>query len=713
MKRRIHKLLNDAKHLHHEGRLAEAGKLYQNILKLEPQHADSMHMLGVMAHQTGHHEMAAGLIRQAIAHSKGTPSYFNNLGNVLQALGRPDEAETCYRRALILDPDNADIHNNLGSAVYALEKLEEAVQHYSRALALRADFAQACFNLAGASMKLGRSDHAVSLYKRALAIDPEYAQAHNGLGYSLQICGNLKGAISCYKRAIAIDPNYAEAQYNLGSVYQEQDLISEAAQCYQCTLALNPQHAKAHNNLGYTLLVRGETENAVSYFRRAVAIDPKYPDAFNNLGYALQEQGKFDESNSCYERALLLNPNYAEAHNNIGNILKEEGKFDDAASRYDHAIAIKPDLALAHFNRADIKIFRQGDAELSALERLSEKSDAMPPRAAQYIHFALAKALDDIGDYPRAIEHLLKGNALARKLITYNEESTAKFIQRVSAAFDNGIFTRLREAGDPSRVPIFIVGMPRSGTTLLEQILASHPQVQAGGEMLHFDAAIKITLESDQLAAFYPECVSKLDADCFRQIGKEYLSRLPELLDGKTRFTDKLPGNFLNIGLIRLALPNARIIHAVRDPLDTCVSCYTKLFRQGQEFSYDLGELGRYYRRYAELMDHWRAAVPGDAILDVAYEDLVEDLEGQCKRIVEHCNLSWDDRCLRYYKTQRSIDTASAVQVRNPIYRGSIGRWRRYEALISPLSKELDGATPCAAMLISNIQREAESHSEG
>ena len=713
MKRRIHKLLNDAKHLHHEGRLAEAGKLYQTILKLEPQHADSLHMLGVMAHQTGRHEIAANLIKQAIEHSNSVPSYFNNLGNVLQALGKPNEAEASHQRALSLDPDNADIHNNLGSAAQALEKLEEAVEHYERALTLRPKFAKARYNLAGALMRLGKSDQAIPHYERAIQIDPEYTQAHNDLGYAHQYNGNLEAAFSYYKRAVAIDPNYAEAQYNLGSVYQEKNLISEAAQCYQCALAINPQHAKAHNNLGYTLHVRSETEKAISHFKRALDINPEYPDAFNNLGYALQEQGKFVESSSCYERALLLNPNYAEAHNNIGTILKDEGRFDDAAERYDRAIAIKPDFALAHFNRADIKIFRQGDAELSALERLTEKSDAIPPRTAQYVHFALAKALDDIGDYPRAFEHLVKGNALARKLITYNEESTAKFMQRVSAAFDNGIFERLRGAGDPSPVPIFIVGMPRSGTTLLEQILASHPQVQAGGEMLHFDATIKTTLESDRSAVFYPECVSKLDTDCFRQIGKEYLSRLPELLVGKTRFTDKLPGNFLNIGLIRLALPNARIIHAVRDPLDTCVSCYTKLFRQGQGFSYDLGELGRYYRRYTELMDHWRPAVPGDAMLDVAYEDLVEDLEGQSKRIVEHCNLSWDDRCLRYYETQRSIDTASAVQVRNPIYRGPIGRWRRYEALISPLSEELDGATPCDRYADVKFHREAESRSEG
>jgi tetratricopeptide (TPR) repeat protein len=390
------------------------------------------------------------------------------------------------------------------------------------------------------------------------------------------------------------------------------------------------------------------------------------------------EQDRMDEAKAHYERALLIKPDYANAYNNLGNIFKEQGKFDDAMTHYERAIAIKPDYAEAHLNRAELKSFQRGGADLAALEALAGSDDLHEDKAV-YIHFALAKALEDTGDYVRAFEHLRQGNALKRRQIKYEEKGALNLFQRISAVFDRSLFDRFQGQGDPSSVPVFVVGMPRSGSTLIEQILASHPQIHGAGELT--------TLE--KMEAGYPESIPTLDGGALRRLGQSYLSHLPKVADGQLRIIDKLLGNCLRIGLIRLILPNARIIHTIRNPIDTCVSCYSKLFTKGLYFTYDLAELGRYYRAYSELMIHWRSVLPPPAMLDVSYEDVVDDIEGQARRLIDYCGLPWDDRCISFHKSGRPVRTASAVQVRQPLFRTSLQRWRRYEAGLGPLLDEL------------------------
>ncbi len=305
-----------------------------------------------------------------------------------------------------------------------------------------------------------------------------------------------------------------------------------------------------------------------------------------------------------------------------------------------------------------------------------------------YVHFALGKALEDVGDYGRAFEHFLKGNALKRREVHYDEAAEERNLQLIADVFDSSLIERFAGVGDPSAVPIFIVGMPRSGSTLIEQILASHPQVQAAGERSNLDRIVRTATGADKQIPF-PASIRALDTDGFRRLGQAYLASLPALGPGQERITDKTPSNFHHVGLIRLILPNARIIHTMRDPVDTCVSCFSTLFAQGQTFSFDLAELGRYYRRYDELMKHWRSVLPAGALLDVSYAEVVDDLEAQARRLIEYCGLPWDDRCLSFHETSRPIRTASNVQVRRPLYRSSLARWRRYEAFLEPLLAEL------------------------
>jgi tetratricopeptide (TPR) repeat protein len=441
-----------------------------------------------------------------------------------------------------------------------------------------------------------------------------------------------------------------------------------------------------HNNLGNALMDQGHPEDAVMCYKRAIALKPDYAEAYSNLGTVLTSQDKFDDAVAFYKRAIALKPDYAEAYSNLGLAFHSKGRFDDALAQYGQAIAINPDYAEAHFYRAQIKTFCSGDSDMKALEDLAAASDRIPAGKRPYIHFAFAKALEDTGEYARAFEQMLKGNTLKRRQINYDETGALERFRRIAKVFDAKILDRFQGAGDPSSIPIFVIGMPRSGSTLIEQILASHPQVHGAGELQDLETVLKRARPNSQFDK-YPECISSLGADTMQGLGQAYLAHLPRT--DKIRIIDKTPNNFANIGLIRMILPNARIIHTMRDPADTCISCFSSLFTFGQGFSYNLEELGRYYRSYSELMVHWRSVLPPGAMLEVSYEDVVHDLEGQARRLIDYCGLPWDDRCLDFHKNKRQVKTASATQVRQPIYRTSLQRWRRYEDYISPLLDEL------------------------
>ncbi len=687
----IAELFGRARDLHLAGRFGDADRIYRKVLTRDPSHAESLHMRGILAHQAGRNERAVKLIRQAIAVSPSDPRLHNNLGNVLQALGRLPEAEECYARALAKDPHNADFHNNLGSARQGLGRLDEAVACYERAIALRPGFAEAHFNLAGAYHCLGQPDEAIACYERAIEANPGYAPAYNALGYTVAYYGHHGRAIECYRRALALDANYIDARYNLGAAYQEQGLLESAAECYQRVLALDAHHAPAHNNLGYTRFASANVEGAIAQYRRALECNPDYADAYNNLGYALQAKGEGAEARRCYERATSIDPSHVHAHNNLGNVLKEQGCFEEALACWEAALKIDPDFVLAHYNRADLKTFAAGDPGLRDLRSLAAKIDRFPPASATHIHFALAKALDDVGDYDGAFGHLLAGNLLKRRELSYDHAATAKVCRAIKEFFTSGCLEQLAGGGHGSPLPVFIVGMPRSGTSLVEQILASHPSVHGAGERAGFDLSLDEVLGIRLTGEKYPVEFAATEPGRLQAVAMRYLDRLSRGGGkGALRITDKLPANYFNLGFIRLALPNARIIHLAREPLDTCLSCFSKLFRDdAQKFSYDLVELGGYYRCYRDLMAHWQEVLPEGAVLEVRYESLVTDLEQHARRIVSFCDLEWDDRCLRFFETARPVETASAVQVRRPPYSSSIGRWKRYEKHLGPLKAAL------------------------
>ena len=439
---------------------------------------------------------------------------------------------------------------------------------------------------------------------------------------------------------------------------------------------------------GLTALDKGRFAEAASSFEHVLGTQPDNASAHGNLGVALHSLERYAEALDHFRRAIELKPTLAEPYNNVANLLTELGEFDQARQAFTMAILLAPRRGTFHYGLAGAKTFDKADAQIPAMQYLLESGEPLEhDDDRMLLHFALGKAHDDCGNVEASFRHLLAGNALKRARIAYDESAELGELGRIAAVFDRDLIERLGGIGHPTERPIFVVGMPRSGTTLVEQILASHPGVAAAGERYDlFDVA--------QDLAPFPESVASMDESAFAQAGLDYLRAMEAARRPSFRITDKMPWNFKFLGLIALILPNAHVIHVMRDPVETCLSCFSKYFARHQEFTYDLGELGRYYRAYHRLMDHWRQVLPPGLMIDVQYEDVTADLETQARRIVDHCGLPWSDSCLAFDKTKRPVRTASAVQVRQPLYRTAGQRWQPYRAYVGPLLDALGDVYP-------------------
>jgi hypothetical protein len=433
------------------------------------------------------------------------------------------------------------------------------------------------------------------------------------------------------------------------------------------------------------LLDQHKIDEAAGANERALALNADNHDAVNLAGRIAFERGNLATALMHYRHALAIKPDLADADNNMGNVLKELGQLQQAQEAYLEAIRLDPNIAGVYVNLADSKKFAPGDPHLAAMEAMAAKADGLSKTDRMQLDFALGNAYGDLKDYGRSFTHLLAGNASKRSTISYDEASNFALFDRIEAVFTGELIAQKSGGGDPSRMPIFVLGMPRSGTTLIEQIIASHPMVRGAGELQTFNDVVLTVRGPDGNTIPYPNFVPALDASALRQIGAGYVAAVRDLAPSGERVTDKMPSNYYFAGLIHLALPNAKIIHSARDPVDTCISCYSKLFTAEQNHSYDLAELGRYYKRYERLMQHWHRVLPAGSILDVRYEDVVANLKKQARRIIEHCGLPWDERCLSFHETDRPVRTASATQVRQPIYQSAVGRWRSYQEHLGPL----------------------------
>ena len=644
-------------------------------------------MLGIIAHQSGKLGEAIEHVRRAIAIKPDVALYHANLGEMCRLAGRADEAIAAGRRAIEINPDYPDALSNLGIALFDQGKFEEALGYYDRAIALNEDFAQAHSNRGNALQRLKRFADAEPSYRRALELQPNFADAWNNLGTCLRELKRAEEAETVYRKALEFNPNNPDTLDNLALALKDLERLDEAAELLRRALVIEARSDKFHLHYGTILLDQNKIEEAAAATERALALNPNNHDAVNLMGRVAFERGDLEAALAHYRRALALKPDLADAHNNIGNVLKELGQLDEAQKSFLEALRLDPNVTGVYVNLADSMKFSPGDPHLAAMEALAAKTEGLSKTDRMQLDFALGKAYADLKDYPRSFKHLVEGNAGKRATIAYDETSALALFDRIEAVFTRELIAAKSGGGDALPMPIFVLGMPRSGTTLIEQIIASHPLVHGAGELRTQRGRAHRARAGRQ---HHPLSRVRAGARCGgAQADRRALCRLgaQALPEGSQAHyvTDKMPSNYYFAGLIHLALPNAKIIHTIRDPVDTCISCFSKLFSAEQNHTYDLGELGRYYKRYQRLMEHWRGVLPAGRILDVRYEDVVADLEKEARRIIAYCGLPWDKRCLSFHETDRPIRTASATQVRQPIYNSAVGRWRVYEQQIGPL----------------------------
>ena len=541
------------------------------------------------------------------------------------------------------------------------------------------------FDQAIEAHRRGRVDAAEELYRWIPADHPKRAEALHLHGLLCHQQGRSAEALELIEAALALQPDNALAWSSRAMV--EARLGRAAAALASCdgALALAPDDPAALHRRGTLLAALKRPEEALASYDRALALEPDLVEALLDRGNALLELWRVEAGLASYDQALALQPDCAAARDNRALALAELGRFAEAEQAIEDSIACAPDRIHAYYVLTLLpRRWGAEDRHLQAMATLAETIGTQPPEAQAELHFALGKALAGL-DPERAFRHVLAGNARHRRLVDYDEAATLALFERIQASYGAALLRRRAGRGADSAVPVFIIGMPRAGTSLVEQILASHPAVHGAGEVEDFERAVGAL---GTLAA--PETVGDLSDSALSGIGERYLARLPPV-DAR-RITNKLPWNFLAAGLIHLALPQARLIHVRRDKVDTCLSCFSHLFTANLPYSYDLGELGRYWRGYDRLMAHWRRVLPPDVLLEIDYEALVGDLETVARRMLAHCGLGWDARCLDFHRTERPVRTASMTQVRRPLYRSGIGRWRPDAAVLTPLLEALEAA---------------------
>jgi tetratricopeptide (TPR) repeat protein len=565
-----------------------------------------------------------------------------DLGIARHDRGDPAGAAASFRRALELWPDFAEAHGNLGNALVDLGQPGDAVYHYRRMLELRPDLAEAHNNLGNALLSLRRFEEAVTSYRRALALRPNAPGAHANLGNALHALGRPQEALIHCRRALELEPDSAEAELLVGNALFDLGLLDEAAASYARALDLKPDYTEAH-----------------------IA-----------AGKVLRQTGRIAAAEESCRKALGLATDSSEALALLGEIQADRGRFDDAEQLFRRAIAIAPDQPEAWAGLARYRKMQPDAAWLAAAQRLLGKSVGVGQEIN--LRYALGKYFDDVQDYDNAFSSYRVANELKKRgAAKYDGARLTRRIDQIIALYDADWLRRARAQGNESRRPVFIIGMPRSGTTLTEQILASHPEAFGCGELRFWHSA-RVDYESSALRGAE-------DRGAIPAAAEKYLSLLASLSADASRVIDKMPANFMNLGLIHAAFPHARILHMRRNPLDTGLSIYFQIFSNTHLYANDLEDIAHYFTQYSRLMVHWRATLAEGTILEVPYEKLVADPEAWVREIVQFVGLPWDPRCLRPNETERTVITASNWQVRQRISTSAAGRWRNYERYLGPL----------------------------
>ena len=526
-------------------------------------------------------------------------------------------------------------------------------------------------------------DEALKMVRLLIKKYPNEYLLFNICGACYSEIGSIELAIENFQKAISIKSDYAEAQYNLGVAYQKINQLDSATEFYQ--LAISSQHAypTAHNNLGIIFLNKNQLDSAVKSFEWAIAYSPNYAEAHNNLGSALQELKQFENAKKEFETATSLNQNYAQAFHNLGILCEIINLSKEAIISYEKAIEINPKFAEAYRNLSKVKKFTGKDPLVNqVLSLYSSKNLNLSEKAR--LCFTLAEINKNLGKKDEFFKYLNEGNHLRKQEMNYSFEESHSFHSMITTLFgsDQPVVKNLSKSASNIK-PIFIIGMPRSGTSLVEQIISNHKAVHGAGELLNFRNILTPILDSHLKSN--NKSFSKKD---FMSIRDNYLDSLSSLKTEEKIITDKMPMNFRLLGFILSAIPEAKVVHLKRDPMATCWSNYNHYFTAGNGFSFDQEDLAKFYNLYLEIMDFWHELFP-NKIYDLCYEDLTINQEKETRKLIKYCNLKWDKNCLDFHKNKRGVLTASSAQVRKKIYQGSSEAWKEYEKYLKPMIKGL------------------------
>jgi tetratricopeptide (TPR) repeat protein len=703
------------------GKFDEAVDLVGRATRVKPDDPDAWRTLAALLADRGRFDEAIVHYRKALELLGDEAEIHRDLGSVLAAGGQLDAAAESLEKAIQLNPNDARAHNELGSVRTRQNRFEEAIAECSQAIAVQSGFSEAHRNLGDALRGKGMATEALAAYSRAIELKPDFARAHFDVAEVHRLGGRIDEALAAYRRALHFKPDYFEALNNLGNLLRDSGKLDEATAAYLKAAALQPGNPTPQFNLGTLYSAMGRLEEALAAYGRAAAAKADLADAHANMAMLLAQLQRFEEARACHAKAAALKPQAATTHQAMGQILLQQhdaaaavehfrraaaadpklvvawnelgvalsalGKFDEAAGCFRKALELQPNSGSAYNY-----LLSTGQAESSADEvgplraRLNQPNLSEEDRTG--LEFALGKALDDLDRYDEAFACFAEANAREKRLRAltgerYDPAAMHRQIDELIQAYTPSFFEKRREWGEASEIPVFVVGMPRSGTTLAQQIAASHPQAYGAGELKDIGMLAKSLRGTGAGGA-----AMGADRDAIKKAATQHLQRLREMNATASRIVDKMPANIVHLGLIAVMFPRARVVLCRRDARDTCLSCFFQWFRGGNAFSFDLAHCGHRHREIDRLAAHWRSVLPLE-MMELQYEDVVADLEGQSRRLIEFLGLAWDPACLQFYRAQNTVLTSSDWQVRQPIYTRSAGRWRHYERHLGPLLESL------------------------
>ena len=636
--------------------------------------------------QNGDAAGAEVLCSKALLDFPEDPNFLCLSARALIMLQKHAQAEERVNNAMTLYPQFPRPYIVRGELRLIQGRADQAARDFRQAMELGDQDPNTRVKLSRALAMQGDKDAASEAIRESLELDPVRQQLADA--FKLQNTGKEAEAERIYRAVLKEDPENVDALRLLATMATEKRHHRDAEILLKRAIELTPDFGRALADLVICLVEQDKVDEACEHGERLLAVGADNANSHLVAGNAYSAAGRYDEAIALYRTAIQKAPDHLGAMAGLAHNLKTIGQQDEAIEIYRQCLAINPYFVDTYWNLANLKTFRFTDEEVAEMEKLLEHPE-IPDESQVFLQNALGFAHEGRKDFDKAFHHFARGNAVKRRLEYYDSVNTEFLFDRIIEVFDAAKLSRQVAGGDADAAPIFIVGLPRSGSTLLEQILASHSQVEGTHELSELSRVVNELPRQLHKRQSFPESVAGFEPEDFLALGNNYLRRTEKYRTNRPYFTDKNPNNFSNVGLIHLALPNAIVIDARRHPLDSCFGSFKQLFARGQSFSYDLVDIGEYYLEYERLMAHWHSALPGK-VLEVHYEDVVADLETQVRRILEHCGLPFEEQCLRFHESDRAVKTASSEQVRKPIYSSSVNLWRRYEAYLEPLIEILE-----------------------